>query len=339
MNRSPIEWTDFTVNPLKFRDAEGRVVWGCVHASPGCQHCYAETLAKRYGRGGPFNVPTMAGLTPFIDETVLRKMLTYKPASGKRCFAFDMTDLFGEWVSDALLDRIFAVFALRKDVTWQILTKRADRMRDYLSRLPNKGCNYFVSIAGYGSTAVPWGHMDLQPWPLRNVHAGISAEDQPRLDDRLPQLLQTPAAVRFLSCEPLLRGLNIAKHRPGALGLGWCIVGGESGPGARPCETGWVRSIVRQCQEADVPVFVKQMGANVIARNDSLSTDGPDPDSQTDWPEPECGWDDGPHGNLTRIDDGYQGAPVRVHLKDRKGGDPSEWPADLRVRQFPEARS
>ena len=327
MNKTSIEWTTFSANPLKYRDAAGRVVWGCVHASPGCVNCYSEALARRYDRGGPFNQPTMNGLTPFLDEDELRHMLTAKTIKGTRvsgsmCFVGDMTDIFGEWVPNALLDRLFAVFALRSDVTWQILTKRPDRMRAYMNLLPNRGCNYFVSIKGYGSTSVLWGHMDLQPWPLPNVWLGTSVEDQKRADERTPHLLQTPAAVRFISAEPLLSGIDIAKHKPGALGLRWCIVGGESGHGARPCDVGWIRNLVGQCRDVDIAPFVKQLGA-VVSWNGIQGGYGDGPSNV--WPRETGSWED------PKMPGGF-----RKHLVDRKGGHPSEWPEDLRVREFPQ---
>jgi protein gp37 len=345
MNRTKIEWTDFTANPVRFRTADGRVVWACEKLSAGCANCYAESLSHRYGgvrRAGEWNAATMAGLTPFLDEQELRAMLTYKPASGQRCFVGDMTDIFGEWVPDALLDELFAVMALRKDVTFQILTKRADRMREYCSRLPNKGCNYFVAINGYGSTAVLWGHMDLQPWPLPNVWLGVSAENQKYADERIPLLLQTPAAVRFVSAEPLIGPVNLDRvwrpeyevfvqalsgnhiSKPGQYvaaatwprdihydtRLDWVIVGGESGPKSRPCDVQWIRSIVQQCQAANVPVFCKQLGAHPVDTNPSMG------------------------GML-----GKTAFPLDP-LNDRKGGDMEAWPGalnDLRVRQFPAA--
>jgi hypothetical protein len=173
----------------------------------------------------------------------------------------------------------------------------------------------------------------LRAWPLQNVWLGVSVENQHFADERIPLLLQTPAAVRFLSCEPLLEGLDLAKHRPGANRL-WVIVGGESGAGARPCNVRWVRSIVRQCQQAGVPVFVKQLGGEIRDRNDAgFDGSGPnDIDGRCSWPEIDP---DDIDEDLDGFRDGYQGAEVRVHLRDRKGGDPSEWPADLRVRQFP----
>jgi protein gp37 len=294
MNKTSIEWTTFSANPLKYRDASGDVVWGCVHASPGCINCYSEATAKRWDKGGPFNVPTMNGLTPFLDEGELHHMLTAKtiektPVSGSRCFVGDMTDIFGEWVPDDLLNRLFShVLEIRTDVTWQILTKRAERMHRYLSWR--------------------WGGGRI---PSRHIHIGVSCEDQKRADERIPHLLQTPVAVRFISAEPLLEGLDIAKHRPGANRL-WVIVGGESGHGARPCRVWWIRNIVGQCRDADVPVFVKQFGSA---------------------PEIEQGCGDCDpclHGQRC-----YQSYHIGMELKDHKGGNMSEWPEDLRIRQFP----
>lgn len=274
MNRTAIEWTDFSANPLQYRDATQRVVWGCVHHSPGCVNCYAERLAKRYGRGGPFQAQVMKDLTPFLDKAELRQMLTYKPAAGKRCFVGDMTDIFGSWVPDDLLDRLFAVFALRQDVTWQILTKRAARMRAYMDiRTDNRG-----DLIGQQMREMSEGrHSGLFELPLENVWLGVSVEDQQRADERIPHLLQTPAVVRWLSCEPLLGPLTLERWLPiaargdgyerarceAAYGenrprIGWAIAGGESGPGARPMQAEWARSIRDQCRAAGVPFFMKQ---------------------------------------------------------------------------------
>jgi protein gp37 len=327
MNRTSIEWTDFSANPLKFHDQAGKVVWGCVHASPGCQHCYAETLAKRYGRGGPFSVPTMNGLTPFLDEKELRRMLTYKPASGKRCFVGDMTDVFGPWVPDELLDRLFAVFALRNDVTWQVLTKRADRMRAYLSASDVRDRVTRIAAAVCGD---PAPEMVVRFWPLLHVWLGVSCEDQARADERVYDLIGTPAAVRFVSAEPLLGPIDFRDIRPmrnkrtvvqplihwpeldalrgevvrDRMGfqcerLDWIIVGGESGAGARPCAIEWIDDIVSQCGTAGQPVFVKQTGSRpVFVTKDNAIT----------------GW---------------------IASHGQKGGDPQRWPESLRVREFP----
>lgn len=338
MNRTSIGWCDFSANPLKFRDADGNIVWGCVHASPGCQRCYAETLAKRYRRGGPFNVPTTQKLTPFLDEHELHRMLTYKPASRKRVFVGDMTDVFGEWVEDDLLSRLLAVMAVRRDVTFQLLTKRADRLHRFMT---NERTPFHVDMEAHD-----WQQDIVIEWPLPNVWIGVSCEDQPRADERIPLLRNTPAAVRFVSCEPLLGRIDLldacycdlpyrarANTRPNDMRvLDWVIVGGESGQGARRCNRRWVQDLVEQCRQAKVPVFVKQLGSVVIDRNDAGFM-GDEPDQ---WPE-EIAERDAVEHDLDGTRDGYQGAPVRVHLKNRKGADWNEWPEDLRVRQFPTA--
>jgi protein gp37 len=297
MNVTPIEWTTFSANPLKYRDAAGKVVWGCVRHSDGCRNCYSEALAKRYGRGGPFTVPVMNELTPFLDEAELHKMLTAKtvggiPVAGSRCFVGDMTDIFGEWVSDELLDRLFAVFGLRLDVTWQVLTKRSDRLRAYLTeRTKYMGAIEEAAIAMAGDIL---GEQLCKRWPLPNVHVGVSCENQEQADTRIPLLLQTPAAVRWVSAEPLLGPIDFTKLQPmrgktqndkglrplihfpewnalrgemmrDRMGydvpkLDWIVVGGESGPGARPMHPHWPALIRNQCAAARAPFFFKQWG-------------------------------------------------------------------------------
>jgi hypothetical protein len=169
--------------------------------------------------------------------------------------------------------------------------------------------------------------------PSRHIHIGVSVENQKYADERIPWLLQTPAAVRFISAEPLLGPVDLSPWLPvetiGGVEMeawpNWIIVGGESGPGARPFEVAWARSIVRQCEAASVACFVKQLGSNVVTRND----DGFEGDTPRSWP-----MDTDIRENIHGFRDEYQGAPVRV-LLHKKGGDPSEWPQDLRVREFP----
>jgi protein gp37 len=326
MNRSPIEWTDFTANPLRYRDPDGNVVHACIHKSEGCRHCYAEVMARRWGRAGKaFTAENMKALAPFLDENELHRMLTHKPASGKRCFIGDMTDIFGEWVSNDLLNLLFTnTLEMRENVTWQLLTKRADRLHEYLSWR--------------------WGEGRI---PMRNIHIGVSVEDQKTANERIPLLLKTPAAVRFISYEPALGpvdpthirhrlaaqsyetfdalyekdSLNRGRPRPK---LDWVIVGGESGPKSRYFDVQWARSIVEQCRNSNVACFVKQLGSNAIERNDKIAdewyyADGSDMDTEA------------LDGDSYR----YQGAPVRLKLKSSKGGDPAEWPESFRVREFP----
>jgi protein gp37 len=182
------------------------------------------------------------------------------------------------------------------------------------------------------------GSNHWRPWPLDNVHLGVSVEDQARADERIPKLLEIPAAVRFLSVEPMLGPIGLREHwytthnwhdwLTGKTGIGrtednlkshketgqkidWIIVGGESGHGARPCDVVWIRSIVEQCKAAGVSVFVKQLGANVRGLIDSKGLD---------------------HDRIASI----LGSTYR--LRDKKGGDWSEWPEDLRVREFPSSQ-
>ena len=347
MKLTNIEWTDFSTNPLKYRDRRtGAVVWGCVKHSSGCANCYAEQIALRFNRGGPFTRAQMEHLEPFLDEKELRHILTAKTiggqsVSGGRAFVSDMTDVFGEWVPDELLDRLFAVMALRKDVTFQILTKRPERMAEYLTRQmgpngyegerwcedsPRSLCMLLLEAQRIRREMYDDPYLPSFPWPLPNVHLGTSVENQAAADERIPHLLATPVAVRFLSVEPLLGPVDLPFNNcnpcnPGdpsaclvnASGCGcridWVIVGGESGTGARPMQIEWARDLVRQCKATGVPVFVKQMGSAPEGLIDHITF----------------------KGSGTKKPNGFY-----RYLNDKKGGEPDEWPIDLRVREFPE---
>ncbi len=332
MQETSIEWVrrrfgdgtldrGYTSNPLRYRDKDGNVVHACVHASTGCLHCYAETMAGRWGRAGnKFTAPNMEGLTPFLDEKELHSILTYKPASGKMCFLGDMTDIFGEWVPDELLDQLFAVLALRHDVTFQVLTKRAERMQQYFG--PSEelgGITRDALVEGqaqkryYDRTGEDPSMWLAVHWPLPNVWLGVSAENQQYWDERLDFLGRTPAAVRFVSYEPALGPIdpgNAFDDPPEGSEYGkidWVIVGGESGPGSRPFDVRWAHHVIAQCKAAGVACFVKQLGAHPYAKHQN----------------PNC----------TAMDDDII---TWFKLKHRKGGDPSEWHPDLHVREFPE---
>lgn len=159
MNRTSIEWTDFSSNLIKFRDPDGKVVHGCVKVSPGCANCYASAISKRFS-GGEFTASRQKTLTPFFDEEEARRILRSR-ATGKKVFVGDMTDAFGEWVPDWMLDRMFAVFALRPDLTFQVLTKRPERMRAYFTTRDTAGA-IAVTIrevapdGGLAAVAVAW---------------------------------------------------------------------------------------------------------------------------------------------------------------------------------------
>lgn len=248
MQQTAIGWTDFSANPLKYRDAAGATKWACAKVSPGCTHCYSEALALRWNRGTDYNTGEVAKLTPFLDEKELRAILTSKAISGKRVFVGDMTDLFGHWVDDALLDELFVTFAMRSDVTFQVLTKRADVMRDYLN-------------FAHERVRALWPDAGV-PWPLPNVWIGTSVENQTWAEERIPFLLDLPASVRFISAEPLLAPIDLSSPLLASIStidrLSWVIVGGESGPRFRACEANDITRIADQCQRANVPVFVKQ---------------------------------------------------------------------------------
>lgn len=263
--KTAISWTDASSNPLKYRDkATGRDVWACVKHSSGCANCYAESLAGRFGRGGLFTRASLEKVEPYLCEKELNRLLAAKSLAGKRVFVGDMTDVFGDWVPDEFIHTLLAAFAMRPDVTFQVLTKRAERM---LRVLGGPGCHLSVTrrMVNFREYADPVG-----PWPLPNVWAGVSVENQAAADERAPHLLATPAAVRFLSCEPLLgpvnlksltgctRPLEAADCRCFPAGLHWVIVGGESGATVRPMAVEWAASLVSQCRAAGVACFVKQ---------------------------------------------------------------------------------
>lgn len=268
---SKIEWTDEVWNP----------VIGCSKVSPGCAHCYAERMAGRlawmdYTEDGYDRVvhhrkgrPLAAwnGKLEHQGEKAMMKPLHWKKP--RRVFVNSMSDLFHEKVKPDWILQVWRVMFLAPQHTFQILTKRPEQMRMILTEwLP-----------------YAWQLAYLEPWlgVLPNVWLGVSVEDQQRADERVPVLLETPAAVRFLSCEPLLGPIVLSEDTPeglfswldggvemgmgsisgrelGASRIDWVIAGGESGPEARPMHQDWVRGLRDQCQAAQVPFFFKQWG-------------------------------------------------------------------------------
>lgn len=283
-DKTGIEWTDATWNPTT----------GCDKVTPGCDHCYAETIAHRFAGTKAYPDGFAVTLRP---ERLDQPLRWRRP---RRIFVNSMSDLFHKDVPDEFIAKVWAVMALAPQHTFQVLTKRHGRMRSLLnsrdfhrlvrdawagcdkpegitpgkcicghSKSGHNGlgyCRIGECACGAGAFVVPLA----AGRPLPNVWLGVSVEDQARADLRIPALLGTPAAVRFLSCEPLLGPVSLrwAKWAPlvngneydGMKGLGWVIVGGESGPGARPMHPEWARSIRDQCAYAGVPFLFKQWG-------------------------------------------------------------------------------
>ena len=273
---SKIEWTDATWTPIRARNLEtGKTGWHCQHVSPGCEHCYSETLNRRIGSGLAFKPGHIKDVDVFLDAKMLAAPLRWR--APRRIFVCSMTDLFGEWVPDEWIDDIFAVMISQPQHQFQVLTKRPERMRRYVHRL-------------YEALALADEELKC---PAPNIWLGVSVENQARADERIPLLLETPAAVRFISAEPLLGPLDLLHRescgdcdpcyggRPdqcavgsyfvGLLGgLSWVIVGGESGPGKRPVDLAWLRSIRDQCLAAGVPLFVKQIDKRIPIPDDLM---------------------------------------------------------------------
>ncbi len=324
---SKIEWTDHTFNGW----------WGCQKVHAGCANCYAEATDARWAGVGNGHWGKDATRRMILGEwSKPAKWNRAAEAAGvpARVFASSMCDIFEDyrgpvvdqqgkrldWTIDALRRRIFAMIEETPRLEWLMLTKRPENVREMVP--------------------IRW----LDSWPS-NVMTGTSPCNQTTAGASIPELLKVPGR-HFLSCEPLLGPLildrrnmtgdeeywdwlrgergSTVQHQASAPtktgGIDWVIVGGESGSGARPMNIEWVRSIVRQCKSAGVPVFIKQLGASFKIRNDSCDEWPRDGDGLigVDWPA-----------------DSYQGDWVTVRTEDRKGGDMAEWPEDLRVREMP----
>ncbi len=237
-----IAWTDRTWNPIR----------GCSRVSEGCRLCYAERVAARFsGKGQPYEGlatmtptgPRWTGKVRLVEEHLEDPMRWTKPSM---VFVNSMSDLFHEDVDDVMIEKIILVMMQSPKHTFQVLTKRAKRMQEFLSSFhtPKQG-----------------------GWPLPNVWWGVSVENQAAAEERIPLLLKTPAAVRWISAEPLLGDLDLIRFFPHYRETGrckhamldWVVVGCESGPGARGMDLAWARDIRTDCEEAGVPFFMKQI--------------------------------------------------------------------------------
>ena len=337
---SSIEWTDKTWNPTV----------GCSRISPGCEHCYAERFAGRKlsdaHRGLTVRGSKGARWTGAVRCFPNRLAQPLRWRKPQRIFVDSMSDLFHEAIPVEFVDSVFGVILAcgvlsNHRHTFQILTKRPHRMASYLSTDPSELVKRWAR-AGDAHVALndpdqlfseyveaccrmpepipsrairiaePWANPQ-NVFPLRNVWLGVSCEDQTTLGERLPILIDTPAATRFLSIEPMLGPIFLPRD---LRSIDLVIVGGESGPGARPCWIDAIHRIITDCAEAQVATFVKQLGAR--------------PYRLGEIPEPDCNCREFacPHR--------MSFPPVQwLTLKSAKGGNPDEWPEDLRVRELP----
>lgn len=329
MAKTTIEWCEHTANPIKARDMRtGATGHYCEMISPGCTHCYASRYQLR--RHMPtFDKASRDKVEVYIDRKVLQTVLRQRTATS--IFWCDMTDVFGAWVTDKWLDEIFAVVALTPQHRHLFLTKRIDRAFKYFTGHAADGKHIAEAAAKMelpkGTKRPPY------VWPLPQLKLGVSMENQEYADKRLPTLLVTPAGGRFVSIEPQIGPVTLKwaacscaskeaafektgrGHQPecamsmrrgaGRKMLDQVIVGGESGPGSRPFNLQWPRSLARQCEELELPLFVKQLGS-----------------FPTMTPIGTNKFEESP----TKI--------IRLKLSKRKGNDPAEWPDDeLKIRE------
>jgi protein gp37 len=300
-DNSAIEWTNTTLNPTT----------GCDKISPGCDNCYALTMAKRLkamgqakyqNDGDPRTSGPGFGLT--VHPDTLGEPLRWRDP--RKVFVNSMSDLFHARVPREFVQRFWAVMAATPQHSYQVLTKRPARMARIITDICECGAGHAPGVhfrsamdwaaTPHSPTYVPGvkSTYHTAPWPLPNVWLGTSIELD-KYADRADDLRNTPAAVRFISAEPLLGPLPSLD----LTGIDWLIVGGESGPGSRPVDLGWFRELIAMARTAGTAVFVKQMGSRWAS---DMSVGGQ---------------------SLARV--------------DKKGGDWRYWPDDLKIREYPTA--
>lgn len=341
---SSIEWTDATWT----------VAVGCTRVSAGCDNCYAATFVHRglhESHKGLTVLRPKSAKRPGVDWNgkvrIVPKNLSLplKWRTPRRIFVGSMTDIFHHRTSMKYIAALFGVMAMASHHTYQILTKRPDRMLEFFAWLdeqskafradaralanangnrvkPDPRVLYCIDIAereGIVSPDLASATRAYSEWPLRCVHIGASVEDQATADERIPLLLKVPAVIRWVSCEPMLGPVafdTICSSTTGhgqalqtyANALSWVVVGGESGAKARAFDVGWARDVIAAGRLGGMRVYVKQLGSH--------------PRSSSAGDKRHCG-------------DTMLPSPFRMFLEDCKGGDEQEWPDDLRVREAP----
>lgn len=306
MAKTKIEWADAVWNPLRYkRKSDGKEGWWCSHVSEGCKNCYAEGVNNRFGHKVPYKAQHADQVEPYlVDEKGLYAPLTRRIPT--LYFVNSMTDLFHETVPDAMVDKIMAIIALAPHHRFMVLTKRPERMKAYFEQVAaGKRCiagnvRLILDPENLGSKSAYMQESEIlsltKGAPLPNLALGVSVEDQETANARIPGLLTTPASIRFVSYEPALGPVDFTRLRPqnftwldclsghahagpgtwgGENTLDLIIVGGESGPGARPMDADWARTTRDQCKVARVPFFFKQMSKKGPIPDDLLVREMP----------------------------------------------------------------
>ena len=303
MAATSIQWCDHSINPIRARDKKtGAIGHYCEKCASGCTNCYASDLQRRFKMPAFGSGQKRGDIEVFLDESKLEEVRKRKKPT--RYFWCDMSDLFGSWVKPEWIEACLETMDETPQHTHMLLTKRPENVRPMMIE------HSLVKIPGHVRQNEGDGyHVKSRP----NVWIGCSVATQADVDKNIPELLKcrslTP--VLFVSAEPLLGPVDFSFGTPEERKipcqsivippkLDWVIVGGESGSNARPCEIDWIRSLVHQCQVAEVPCFVKQLGS-----------------------QPRFG----------EADIWAGAADIRL---DKKGGDPDEWPSDMRIREFPD---
>lgn len=341
MSASSIEWT----HPPGFDGETWNPTLGCDKVSPGCKFCYAIRSVNRMA-GNPnakiaaanagLVVMTGAGLnwTGKVNSIESRLSIPLKKNKPTAYFVNSLSDLFHKEIADEFIDKVFAVMALTPQHRYMILTKRPERMLAYIDSRA-KSIQYWEDAArSLGFTfrfiGADWNEHSTCPFPLPNCWLGVSVENQATADARIPILIKTPAAIRFVSYEPALGPVDFTQipisswkgvpvmanvlQRASifAAHLDLVITGGESGPGARPFNIAWAQQTINQCAAAGISCFIKQFGAKPVFQ----------------WSK------DADAVGLT-LGPVYDDQMYPVRLKDRKGGSMEDWPEWARVRQYP----
>lgn len=325
-----IAWTEHTWNPVR----------GCSRVSEGCRNCYAEQVARRFsGPGQPYEgLVTIgakgarwSGTTKFVQEHLADPLRWGRP---RMVFVNSMSDLFHESIAFDDIAAIFGVMGASWKHAFQVLTKRPERAREFFAWLEEKSKTYtrnghaeecyrharrrIDAPESDRSPRAPLWHPALPSFPFPNVWIGVSVEDQETADQRIPVLLELPAAIRWVSYEPALGPVNfdLLSCEDGESyqssfrlsddedGIDWIVVGGESGREAREFHLSWARDTIRQARESSCAVFVKQLGAVAYETRNMP-------------------------GGMSRL----------LDLDHPKGGSIDEWPKDLRVREYPKVRT